>query len=740
MKETMGQNDPEEPKNLKKVAGKYKELFEFIPSPTAVFDVNGMCYLANHAFSNLLGHTRIDLLDGRIKFVDLFFNQVDASEVVSELQERRVIRRREVRIKDNKGDEIQVLFSGRTLELEGRPSFDVTLTDITRQKRLERIFRRDHARMVSLIESLTAGLFLVNNKGKISEFNLSLMNLIGLDQETVIGEPYQQFLNRLLSGIREPEVAQKALSQAVNAVSERPIVELVRQGEQEQNIEVALFPVWDEDGSSLGWGGLVQDVTETRNRLAWKLELLSILAHDIRTPLATLKGHVTALLANHKHWGEDMLVEFLEAIDRGTDNLVRQVERSLALTRVEAGRLGLRPESVDPKELIQRAIERAASSLKNTSVEFQLHPELSKVRADPARVEEVLVNLLDNAARFSPANEPITIRAWLEGPRLYISVTDKGLGVPQDKQQMIFEKFARGHNGDRGTGLGLFISRKIVEAHGGRIGVKSPPEGEQAGAQFYFTLPLTPQPTRTKPKTSSSALAATKPISEGSRVLVVEDEPDFQALLRTIFIEAGYNVEIAPNGPSAVDIVQTSQPDIILLDWILPGMDGISVCRNIRRWSSVPILMITSKTSQEDLITAMDAGADDYVTKPFHTPELLARTRALLRRGDMWVEEGPDRFSAQGLLINFDSQEVWLADEKIELTPTEFNLISYLAKNKGQVLTYDLLLNHLYGMGKVRNRHDLFVHISRLRKKIEPDPKEPNYVVTRWGVGYIFMP
>jgi two-component system response regulator RegX3 len=435
-----------------------------------------------------------------------------------------------------------------------------------------------------------------------------------------------------------------------------------------------------------------------------------------------------------------MIVEFLEAIDRGTDSLIRQVERSLALTRVEAGRLGLRPESVDPTEVIQHAIERASSSLKNIPIEFDLHQELPKVRADPARVEEVLVNLLDNAARFSPANEPIFVSARLQGPRLHIAVTDKGPGVPQGEQQRIFEKYAQGMNGENGTGLGLFISRKIVEAHGGRIGVKSPPDGEQVGSQFYFTLPLTPKLSRTKPKASTPALATTKPTPEGSRVLVVEDEPDFQALLRTVFNEAGYNVEIAPNGPAAVDIVQTSQPDIVLLDWILPGMDGISVCRNIRRWSSVPILMITSKTSQEDLIAAMDAGADDYVTKPFHTPELLARTRALLRRGDVWVEEGPDRFSAQGLLINYDSQEVWLSDRKIELTPTEFNLISYLSKNKGQALTYELLLNHLYGMGKVRNRHDLFVHISRLRKKIEPDPKEPSFIVTRWGIGYVFMP
>jgi DNA-binding response OmpR family regulator len=247
-----------------------------------------------------------------------------------------------------------------------------------------------------------------------------------------------------------------------------------------------------------------------------------------------------------------------------------------------------------------------------------------------------------------------------------------------------------------------------------------------------------PAPSRERLKETASPALSLTPES-GSRVLVVEDEPDFQALLRTVFNQAGYQVEIAPNGPAAIDVVQTSEPDVVLLDWILPGMEGINVCRNIRRWSSVPILMLTSKTSQEDLISALDAGADDYVTKPFHTPELLARTRALLRRGDLRLEAGPDRFSAEGLSINFDSREVWVASERIELTPTEFDLLALLARNRGQVLTYEQLLTHLYGLGKVRSRHDLFVHISRLRKKIERDPKNPLYILTRWGVGYVFM-
>jgi two-component system response regulator RegX3 len=218
----------------------------------------------------------------------------------------------------------------------------------------------------------------------------------------------------------------------------------------------------------------------------------------------------------------------------------------------------------------------------------------------------------------------------------------------------------------------------------------------------------------------------------------VEDEPDFQALLRTILRKEGYQVEVAPDGPTAIDIVHTSSPDIILLDWMMPGMSGLSTCRNIRRWTDAPILMVTSRTAQEDLIAALDAGADDYVTKPFKTPEFLARIQALARRRSTWADEEPDRVTMDGLSINFDTYEVWRSGERVTLTPTEFDLLAYLARNRGRVLTYEQLMDHLYGEEKDRNRHDLFVHISRLRKKIEPDPEDPRYVVTQWGVGYLF--
>lgn len=720
----------------------YQKLFELSPIPRALFDEGGGCLRANHAFAHWRGVPKEDLEGEAFRFSDIFPSSGAGEAILTEIGEKQVLRRKEVEVFDHEDHPTTMLLSGRRLSHEEVKGFEISLIEITPQKRLQRVLRRDRARMSSLIEGMHAGLFLVDVSGKITQFNRALSNLMRVEQEEMIAKSYQELFAILIDEASEPEVAQQLLSQSVISVVESPVIELALDGERVRYVEMALFPVWDDEGVPMGWGGLVQDVTEIRDRLSWKLELLSILAHDIRAPLATLKGHATALLANYGQWSDVMVEEFLEAIDRGTDKLVRQVDRSLALTRVEAGRLGLRPEAVAVEDLIEQSLERVPGAAENTEIEYNIEGELPLVRADPARIEEVMINLLDNAARYSPPEAPVKVKVERVDTHIKISVVDRGTGIPKEKQGRIFEKYVRGEQEGGGTGLGLYISRKIIEAHGGQIWVDSPVGSTGKGASFSFTLTLMPTQQQASRKTEKSAR---EPVPEpkqveGASILVVEDEPDFQALLRTILMDAGYDVQLAPDGPSALEVVQTNPPDLVILDWVLPGMEGLNVCKNIRRWSNVPILLVTSKTAQEDLIAALDAGADDYVTKPFKTPELLARIRALLRRGKEWAEVEPERLSVDGLLVNYDAREVWLRGEKVDLTPTEFSLLSHLARHQGQVLTYEQLLEFLYDARPERNRHDLFVHISRLRKKIEPDPEEPHFIRTKWGVGYLFGP
>lgn len=619
------------------------------------------------------------------------------------------------------------------------------MANLDREKNNRKI-QRENARLVSVIENLTLGLFLVNRAGKITEFNLALENLLESNEGELVSCDYQDLFARIMEIAIEPDVVQMWLRSAVMRVLERPTVEFTIRQNGIAHLELSLFPLWDDQGQSLGWGGLLQDITDLREQTAWKLELLSILSHDIRTPLATLKGHATALLANYRRWSDEMIIEFLETIDRGVDNLVHQVDRNLALTRVESGRLGLRPEAVNVDTVIQQSLERSGGVLRELPVEIDLPDNLPQIRVDPARTEEVLMNLLENAVRFNTSGEPLQIRARKDASMVWISVIDRGPGIEPEKHKLIFDKYMRSQDEGGGTGLGLFISRKIVEAHGGRIWVESPPRGSEKGAEFIFSVPIMPEPVTVEKAREKRVINTPAELKEkraaGERVLIVEDEADIQALLRTILLEDGYEVEVASDGRTAIEILQAAPVDLVLLDWLLPGMDGVTVCRNIRRWSNVPLIVVTSKTSQQDLIAALDAGADDYVTKPFRGEELLARMRALLRRGDRWEkrEEQQEQYRVDGLLISYESRTVWLNGEQLDLTPTEYDLLVYLVRNRRQVLTYEQLIEALWGREGEGTRHSLFVHISRLRNKIEHNPKEPRFIQTRWGVGYSFVP
>ncbi|MEJ2606043.1 MAG: response regulator [Anaerolineales bacterium] len=719
--------------------GFFRGYFEFSPLPGAVIGLNGDCLLVNQAFKIHFEDLQDDKPCAPKQIMDYFENQQKANELLEEIAEKKVVRRREVRMLNGHGRRLNILLSGRSLQYDQQPAVELLLMDITHQKRIERKLRHEKLRRNSFIESLIVGVFMVNPDGNLSTTNLQLSNLLGFEEGSMLGKPYQELFGLILEHALEAEVVQQALSGAVITVTEKPVIDIKTNGDTPRYFELSFFPIWDEEGNTLGWGGVLQDVTDERERTLWKLELLSILAHDIRSPLATLKGQVTALLANFQLWGEDMVEDFLEGINRSTDKLIHQIDRSLALTRVETGRLGLRPESCTATSIIQNTLDRVEGILTEHNVEVDVPDDLPNLRADPARVEELLINLLENAVRYAPPDSPILIQVRPSGNMMQFSVRDHGPGVPAEKRKQIFEKYVGEGSEGKSSGLGLYICRSIVEGHGGKMWVETPPVEDGTGARFVFTIPIMPD-IEVSPKTQDKKPLMKLEADAGMNVLIVEDEPDFQVLLRTILDEAGFQVEVAPDGKTALDVVQVSPPDLILLDWVLPGMDGLNVCRNIRRWTRAPIIMVTSKTSQEDLIRALDAGADDYVTKPFRTPELLARIHSVARRRENWAEEEPDRFSEGGLTVDYETKEAWVRGEKLELTPTELDLLIYMTRNRGQVLTYDLLLAHLYGTEKDASPHNLFVHVSRLRKKIEPDPDNPQFIVTRWGLGYVFMP
>jgi len=218
-----------------------------------------------------------------------------------------------------------------------------------------------------------------------------------------------------------------------------------------------------------------------------------------------------------------------------------------------------------------------------------------------------------------------------------------------------------------------------------------------------------------------------------SRVLVVDDEPQIIRGLRVILTNAGYRVEEATTKEEALAAASIRPPDAIVLDLVLPDGDGIEVCTDIRRWSQVPIVVLSAVGDERQKVRALDAGADDYVTKPFGSEELLARMRAVLRRKS---DDGDSAVRVGDLEIDIADRAVRRDGEQLHLTPIEFDLLSKLAEHPGRLVTHRQLLQEVWGPGYEDETHYLRVHFAHVRAKIEPDPSNPRYVITEPGIGY----
>jgi two-component system KDP operon response regulator KdpE len=217
------------------------------------------------------------------------------------------------------------------------------------------------------------------------------------------------------------------------------------------------------------------------------------------------------------------------------------------------------------------------------------------------------------------------------------------------------------------------------------------------------------------------------------RVLVVDDEAPIRRYLRAALGAQGLTIYESATGEEAIQAVLSHRPDIIILDLGLPDMDGIEVTRRLREWSQTPIIILSVREAEQDKIAALDAGADDYLTKPFGTGELLARMRVALRKQTTNAEEPV--FESNGLSVDFSRRLVEVNDQEVQLTPTEYDLLKALVTYAGKVITHRQLLKQVWGEG-YDDMHILRVNISNLRGKIEPDPSRPTYIHTEPGVGY----
>ena len=490
-------------------------------------------------------------------------------------------------------------------------------------------------------------------------------------------------------------------------------------------------PIRDPDGPDDALVSVVvtmQDLAPLQEIERMRAEFLGMVSHELRAPLTSIKGSAATALRAARLVGPAEVAQFFRIIDEQADRMDSLIGDLLDAGRIETGTLSVAPEPSDVAVLVDQARGTFISGGGQHTVRIDLPPDLPRVMADRQRLVQVLNNLLANAARHSPESAPIRIAAEREGLDVAVSVADEGRGIAPDQLGQLFRKYTTAGNREGGSGLGLAICKGLVEAQGGRIRAES--GGVGLGARFTFTIPVaeaasdSPAPARPGPPGHAP---------EAVPILVVDDDPETLRQVRDMLAEAGYAPLVTGDPGAVARLIRAEKPGLVLLDLMLPGTDGIELMQTVPELSDLPVIFISGYGRDETIARALEAGAEDYVVKPFSPTELTARIRAALRR-----RSNPVPFILGELAIDYDRRRVTVAGRPVTLTPTEYELLRALAQGAGRILTHEDLLRKVWagrGHGKVKPKI-VRAYVKRLRQRLGDDAARPAWIVNERGVGY----
>jgi DNA-binding response OmpR family regulator/signal transduction histidine kinase len=501
-------------------------------------------------------------------------------------------------------------------------------------------------------------------------------------------------------------------------------------------------PVYAEDGRIVSAILMIQDTTPLQELENLRNEFLGIVTHELRTPLSTIKGAAATALRSRGSLRPGESQEFFQIIDQQADHLTDIANNLLDVTKIEANALELDVEPTDLTSVLEEAVANHRRA-NNNLIEIRVPENLPLVNVDCHRINQVLVNLLAFAARFSPPESPIIVEADCpENCSVTVRVQHSGQATHNERLPYLFQKFGPidDNNGVNhwGLGIGLAICRGIVESHGGRIWATN--NGRTAGTTISFTLPKVVEE-------QSSTLDVSLPRGViaggnrapniGSRILAVDDDENALRFLCRLLEGAGYQALRCIKPAEVPEIIESQEPDLVLLDVMFPKINGLDLMKSIREYSDVPIMFLTARDARDEMITALKAGADDYLSKPYSEAELLARVEVILRRhSGIGLPGTTSRYEFDGLIIDFDQRRVTVNGSESWLTATEFKLISALARHPGRVLTHDQILQLVWGRDYSGETELVRSMVRRLRRKLGEDTQNPRYIFTVARVGY----
>ena len=419
-------------------------------------------------------------------------------------------------------------------------------------------------------------------------------------------------------------------------------------------------PIHSADGAVERMVVTLQDLAPLEELERLRAEFLGMVSHELRAPLTSIKGSAATVLTASPELDPAETREFFRIIDEQADHMRGLVGDLLDVGRIDTGTLSVHPEPSEVAGLVDRARNTFISGGGRHGVLIDLPPDLPRAMADRRRIVQVLNNLFSNASRHAPESSPIRVTAVHEGVYVAISVADQGQGVTPERLSELFHKHADFAGGDRegalgAAGLGLAICKGLVEAHGGRIRATSGGAGQ--GSQFTFTLPVA----ETAGEVVAAGLAPGRPPTprdgpERAPILVVDDDPQTLRYVRDALARSGYAPLVTGDPEAVPDLIRSENPQLVLLDLMLPGADGIELMERLPELADLPVIFISGYGRDETIARALEAGAADYIVKPFSPTELTARVGAALRK-----RAEPEAYLLGDLAIHYEQRRVSVA-------------------------------------------------------------------------------
>ena len=609
--------------------------------------------------------------------------------------------------------------------------FTGIIRDISARKQTEKALRESQARIQAILETAVDAIITIDQNGTVESANPAVERMFGYKLDELIGHNISMLMPSPDRESHDGYIARYLSTAEAHIIGVGREVKAMRRDGTTFPIELAISEV--NAGDRRRFTGIIRDITARKiaeeallRADALKDEFLANTSHELRTPLSGIIGIGQSLLdgaAGDLTDEQQQNLRMIVASGRRLANLVNDV---LDFSKLRHETIQLRRQPTDLHALTDLVLTVSRSLIGRREIRLfnRLNPQVPLVDADEQRVQQIMFNLVGNAIKFTPGGA-VEVSGTIRNGWLDVTVSDTGIGIKPERLGEIFESFSQGDGSVAreygGTGLGLAITKQLVELHGGTIGVESQLE---IGSRFTFSLPLS-QTTRAMLKpddqldhtvsrvvsdmrlTESTSTGAPTAPRGGNRVLVVDDEPvNIQALTNYLTL-AKYDVETAISGEEALNYLSGDEPcDLVLLDVMMPKLSGFEVCERIReRYSptELPVILLTAKNRVSDLVTGFGAGANDYLTKPFASEELLARVRVhleLAKISDSYARFVPRQFLEQ--LGKDRIVDVVLGDQvQREMTVlfSDMRDFTQLAEGMGPAETFQFINEYLGAVG-----------------------------------------